>query len=268
MPTATQPASPSAYIRADIPAASPTYRPGTHAAYRSIAFGASSNKSFAKAPSLHAYIAAALSPVAVVHAICRLLAHLDIVNVVCNQTDRIVGVLSTVTIRYQAPCGTAAAVASPAASQRHQLLDACRVSTFSAGPTLPSTDAFSHNHRPTRHRITSSAISPLRGYGSRLYVKGRIMGHKRSQRVAKCHTSLIKIEGVEKTEEAKFYFGKRVAYVYKATKEVRGSKIRVIWGRITRSHGNSGVVRAKFAHNIPPQAFAARVRIMLYPSSI
>ncbi len=91
------------------------------------------------------------------------------------------------------------------------------------------------------------------------------MGHKRSQRVAKCHTSLIKIEGVEKTEEAKFYFGKRVAYVYKATKEVRGSKIRVIWGRITRSHGNSGVVRAKFAHNIPPQAFAARVRIMLYP---
>ncbi|KAJ9474981.1 60S ribosomal protein L33-A [Pseudozyma hubeiensis] len=103
---------------------------------------------------------------------------------------------------------------------------------------------------------------------SRLYVKGRIMGHKRSQRVAKCHTSLIKIEGVEKTEDAKFYFGKRVAYVYKATKEVRGSKIRVLWGRITRAHGNSGVVRAKFAHNIPPQAFAARVRIMLYPSSI
>lgn len=94
------------------------------------------------------------------------------------------------------------------------------------------------------------------------------MGHKRSKKVATCHTSLIKIEGVEATKDAKFYLGKRVAYVYKANKEVRGSKIRVIWGRISRPHGNSGVVRAKFTHNIPPQAFAARVRIMLYPSSI
>ncbi|PWY98042.1 putative RPL33B-ribosomal protein L35a.e.c15 [Testicularia cyperi] len=103
---------------------------------------------------------------------------------------------------------------------------------------------------------------------SRLYVKGRIMGHKRSKHVSKCHTSLIKIEGVEKTNDAKFYLGKRVAYVYKGAKEVRGSKVRVIWGRITRPHGNSGVVRAKFQHNIPPQAFAARIRVMLYPSSI
>ena len=60
----------------------------------------------------------------------------------------------------------------------------------------------------------------------------------------------------------------RIAYVYRAQKEVRGSKVRVIWGRVTRSHGNSGVVRTKFAHNIPPKAFGASVRVMLYPSNI
>lgn len=31
--------------------------------------------------------------------------------------------------------------------------------------------------------------------------------------------------------------GKRIAYVYKGSKEVGGTKIRVIWGKITRTHG-------------------------------
>lgn len=34
-----------------------------------------------------------------------------------------------------------------------------------------------------------------------------------------------------------FYLGKKVAYVYRAHKEIRGSKIRVIWGKVTRPHG-------------------------------
>lgn len=36
-----------------------------------------------------------------------------------------------------------------------------------------------------------------------------------------------------------FYLGKKVAFVYRAKREVRGSNIRVIWGKVTRAHGMS-----------------------------
>ncbi|KAG9318948.1 translation protein [Chiua virens] len=133
------------------------------------------------------------------------------------------------------------------------------------------------------------AQEPLLTYlvSFRLYSKGRILGHKRAKRNSSPNTSLVQIEGVSNKNEAQFYLGKvythllhllhrsdpsissqRVAYVYKAKREIQGSKIRVIWGRVTRSHGNSGVVKSKFSSNLPPRAFGAGVRIMLYPSNI
>ncbi|KAI1872806.1 hypothetical protein JX265_004817 [Neoarthrinium moseri] len=104
--------------------------------------------------------------------------------------------------------------------------------------------------------------------GHRLYVKGRHLSYQRNRHTTHPNTSLVKIEGVDDTAAANFYLGKKVAYVYKAQKEVRGTKIRVIWGKVTRPHGNSGVVRAKFSSPLPSKSFGASVRIMLYPSSI
>lgn len=103
---------------------------------------------------------------------------------------------------------------------------------------------------------------------TRLYVKGKHLSYQRSKRVNNPNVSLIKIEGVEGPEDAKFYLGKRIAYIYRASKEIRGSKIRVIWGKVTRTHGNSGAVRANFKKNLPPKTFGASVRIFLYPSNI
>ena len=102
----------------------------------------------------------------------------------------------------------------------------------------------------------------------RLYVKGVVMGYKRGLRNQYCSTSLLKLEDVKDVDAAKFYLGKRVAYVYKAHALKKGTKFRVVWGRITRPHGSKGAVRAKFRRNLPPQAIGGPVRIMLYPSQI
>ncbi|KAF8329446.1 60S ribosomal protein L33-A-like protein [Cantharellus anzutake] len=102
----------------------------------------------------------------------------------------------------------------------------------------------------------------------RLYARGRILGHKRGKHNVRPNTSLLQIEGVISKEDTKFYLGKRVAYVYTAKTKIAGSRLRVIWGRITKTHGNSGVVKSKFRHNLPPNSFNSSVRVMLYPSSI
>ena len=77
--------------------------------------------------------------------------------------------------------------------------------------------------------------------------RGRHLSYQRGKRTTTPGTSLIKIEGVENTEGANFYLGKKVAFVYRAGKEIRGSKIRVIWGKITRPHGTCSKSRIRQA---------------------
>nr|CAG4647559.1 EOG090X0IZN [Megafenestra aurita]SVE92770.1 EOG090X0IZN [Megafenestra aurita] len=116
---------------------------------------------------------------------------------------------------------------------------------------------------------------PARRPFSRLYAKALFTGYKRGLRNQHENTALLTIEGCKKKEDAWFYVGKKAAFVYKGKRyraslgdKTKKSRIRAIWGKVTRPHGGSGAVRAIFKSNLPCYAMGRRVRIMLYPSNI
>merc|ERR1711916_231598 len=107
----------------------------------------------------------------------------------------------------------------------------------------------------------------------KLHVNGTILSHRRSKRKQRHQTTLLSLEGVNTKREAEWYLGKRVAFIYKAqttrrTMSGKQTKLRVVWGRIMRTHGSVGAVRARFAINLPPSAYGSDVRVMLYPSNV
>ncbi|CUI14996.1 unnamed protein product [Bodo saltans] len=112
----------------------------------------------------------------------------------------------------------------------------------------------------------------------RLYMKATLAGYRRGLHGQNKNTAIVRVEGVNTKEDATWYTGKRVAYVYHGYKTkrcvrwskapARRSNTRASWGRVTKPHGGSGTLRVKFTNPLPGQALGKRLRVYLYPSRI
>ena len=100
----------------------------------------------------------------------------------------------------------------------------------------------------------------------RLYQKGVFTSFRRSRTHQWENQALVAIQNCQSKEDAKWYMGKRVAYVYKVKNVSNNTRYRCSWGKVINTHGHAGAVRVKFAHNITARAMGATVRIMLYPN--
>ncbi|CCW71418.1 unnamed protein product [Phytomonas sp. Hart1] len=113
----------------------------------------------------------------------------------------------------------------------------------------------------------------------RLYMKGTLAGYTRGLHGQVKKTALVRVDNVNVRSDAEWYVGKRVCYVYHgytmkrcvrwSKAPARRSNTRALWGRVTRPHGSSGMVRVKFnGGSVPASAIGRRIRVYLYPSRI
>ncbi|MFH1585389.1 MAG: 50S ribosomal protein L35ae [archaeon] len=82
-------------------------------------------------------------------------------------------------------------------------------------------------------------------------VKGKVIQFRRSRRTYKPRHFLIEVEGVKNKKEAEKLEGKEVTWKSPAGK--------VIKGKVSKAHGNNGVVRAIFEKGLPGQAITTEV---------
>ncbi len=86
--------------------------------------------------------------------------------------------------------------------------------------------------------------------------KAVILNFRRGKRTMTPNQLLLAVDGVFSSAKASLYIGKRV--VWKSP----GRERKEIYGKITQTHGNNGVLRARFSRGLPGTALGARIDIL------
>ncbi|KAI5171374.1 large subunit ribosomal protein L35Ae [Nematocida sp. LUAm3] len=99
----------------------------------------------------------------------------------------------------------------------------------------------------------------------RVSIPATFISYKRSQRKVYPRYALLRIENVTTKEQADKYLGRGVEmYIPKTKVQPSGYKERVVMGYISRTHGNSGVLRARFEKNLSASYLGTQVYVKLY----
>jgi large subunit ribosomal protein L35Ae len=85
-------------------------------------------------------------------------------------------------------------------------------------------------------------------------MKATVLSYRRGIHTMHGNQLLLEIEGVDSRELASRYIGKRVIWISPAKKQ--------IFGKITTTHGNNGVVRARFPKGLPGTVVSTKIEII------
>ncbi|MCX8196886.1 MAG: 50S ribosomal protein L35ae [Candidatus Micrarchaeota archaeon] len=84
-------------------------------------------------------------------------------------------------------------------------------------------------------------------------MKGKILSYRRGVHTEYTNQYVLEIDGVTDRQAAEAMVGKKVIFKTQTGKE--------IVGKISKAHGNSGAVLARFNKGLPGQAIGAEVTI-------
>jgi large subunit ribosomal protein L35Ae len=82
-----------------------------------------------------------------------------------------------------------------------------------------------------------------------------ILSFRRGRHTQRTNQFLVEIEGADTRAKASLYIGKRVIWTSP------GKLKKKIHGKITTTHGNNGVLRARFSRGLPGTAVGTRVEL-------